>query len=336
MKIAAIAGPGVVAVVDAADPTPSDNYCLVKITVAPMCTEFKGFAKAKPNRFLGHEAAGVVVGVGPKARRAVGERVVVMPQNPCGECYLCLSGEYIHCPNVRDWKRICGCQDGRSTYAQFCIQQDWLCWPVPDDISDEHASMACCGLGPTFNACRLANVTADDTVIVSGLGPVGLGGVINATHLGARVIGVDVNPYRLALAKQLGAAGAIDPTADGARASILERTGGLGVDAVIDTAGSQDAVDFNIEVLRRKGQYAFVSWGGEFPVGKAVQKGLTVHGAWHWNHCKDGLAMRKVLRDNAAKLDQLITHRFGLSRIAEAFACQEAAQCAKVLLNPWE
>jgi len=336
MKVAAITGPGKAELVDVPDPTPADNYCLVKITAAPMCTEFHSLAGGKPTRSLGHEAAGVIVGVGPKARRAVGDRVVVMPQNPCGECYLCTSGEYIHCQHSRNWKEICGCEDGRATFAQYCIQQDWLCWPVPDDVSDEHAAMACCGLGPTFTACRLASVTGDDTVIVSGLGPVGLGGVINATHLGARVIGLDTNEYRLALAKDLGAAEAIDPTADGALDKIRDLTGGVGADAVVETANSPDAVQFSLDAVRRKGRVSFVSWGGDVPVRTIVAKGLTVHGAWHWNHFKYGREMLAVLRANATKLDRQITHRFGLSQIAEAFACQQEARCGKVVLNPWE
>ena len=259
-----------------------------------------------------------------------------MPQNPCGECYLCTAGDYIHCTHSRDWKVINGCETGRATFAQLCIQQDWLCWPIPDDISDEHASMACCGLGPTFNACRLMAVSGDDTVIVAGLGPVGLGGVINVTHLGARVIGLDVNPYRLALAKQLGAAETIDPTADGAMEKILELTGGVGADKVVETANSPDSVKFSVEAVRRKGQIAFVSWAGEVPVNRIVGKGLTVHGAWHWNHLTHGREMIGVIRANAAKLDKLITHRFGLSQIAEAFACQQTAQCGKVVMDPWK
>ena len=336
MKVAAVTGPGKAEVVEVPDPTVADNYCLVKITAAPMCTEFHGLAKGNPTHSMGHEAAGVIVDVGPRAGLAKGDRVVVMPQNPCGRCHLCLAGEHIHCQHPRKWKDICGCDDGRATFAQYCIQQDWLCWPIPDDISDEHASLACCGLGPTFNACRLMGVSGDDTVIVSGLGPVGLGGVINATHLGARVIGLDLSPYRLALARDLGAAEVIDPTAEGALDRILELTGGIGADKVIETANTAESVKFGAEAVRRKGQLAFVSWAGELPVRTIVAKGLRIHGAWHWNHQTHGRAMLGVLGANAAKFDRMITHRFGLTRIADAFACQESGQCGKVILDPWK
>ena len=65
--------------------------------------------------------------------------------------------------------------------------------PIPDGISYDHASMACCGLGPTFGAVQRAKLGPDDTLLITGLGPVGLGGVINGTHRGAKVIGVDTN-----------------------------------------------------------------------------------------------------------------------------------------------
>lgn len=336
MKVVAITPPGQADLMEVADPTPADNYCLIKITAAPMCTEFRGLATAKPTHSMGHEAAGVIVDVGPRASLAKGDRVVVMPQNPCGKCHLCLAGDYIHCQNPRKWQDICGYDEGRATFAQYCIQQDWLCWPVPDDVSDEHASLACCGLGPTFNACRQLGVTGDDTVIVSGLGPVGLGGVINATHLGARVIGLDVNPYRLGLAKELGAAETIDPTTEGALEKIRALTGGIGADKVIETANSVASVEFGAEAVRRKGKIAFVSWAGELTVRTIVAKGLSVYGAWHWNHQIHGRAMAGVLAANAAKFDRMITHRFGMSQIAEAFACQQSGQCGKVILDPWK
>ncbi|HMN60123.1 MAG TPA: hypothetical protein PJ988_07150, partial [Anaerolinea sp.] len=101
---------------------------------------------------------------------------------------------------------------GTAAYAQYLIKPDWLLLPIPEDISTEHAAMACCGLGPTFGAMQRLAVEAFDTLLICGLGPVGLGGVINAVRRGARVIGVESNPYRAQLALQLGAEIVLDPT----------------------------------------------------------------------------------------------------------------------------
>ena len=94
--------------------------------------------------------------------------------------------------------------------AQYLLKQDWMLLPIPDDMSYEHAAMACCGLGPTFGAFQTMGVDRYDTVLITGLGPVGLGGVINAVYRGARVIGVDANRYRAKLALELGASAVID------------------------------------------------------------------------------------------------------------------------------
>jgi L-iditol 2-dehydrogenase len=135
---------------------------------------------------FGHEAAGEVVEVAQKGAVRVGDRVVVMPQYPCGRCALCLRGEYIHCQSGLKTKELLGSEWGTDTYAQFVVKQDWLLVPIPDGMSYEHASMACCGFGPTFGGMELMAVDAFDTVLVTGLGPVGLGAVVNARHRGAR------------------------------------------------------------------------------------------------------------------------------------------------------
>lgn len=186
MKVVAITGPSQCALVDRPDPIVQDNYVRVKILAAPLCTEVGQYRAGQVTDCIGHEAAGEVVEVAQPGRVKVGNHVVVMPQNGCGVCDLCLAGEHIRCRNPRDPSAVTGSSTGRATYAQFCIQQDWLLYPVPDDVPIDHAAMACCGLGPTFHACQLMAVGAQDTVLISGLGAVGLGGLVNARVRGAR------------------------------------------------------------------------------------------------------------------------------------------------------
>ncbi len=83
-------------------PHAKDDWALVKNYVAPMCTEYKQHASGQLNHPLGHEAAGEVVEVAQPGKVNIGDRVVVMPQFPCGKCNLCLVGEYIHCQNIID------------------------------------------------------------------------------------------------------------------------------------------------------------------------------------------------------------------------------------------
>ncbi len=92
MKVAAITGERQCALVDRPDPAVKDNYVLIKILVAPMCTEYTAYRAGHASDTLGHEAAGEVVEDARPDRFQAGDLVVVMPQNGCGQCDLCLAG----------------------------------------------------------------------------------------------------------------------------------------------------------------------------------------------------------------------------------------------------
>ena len=188
MKKAVIAGKGQAALVDVPVPRPVRNWALIKVHAAPMCTECKAFLSGHRSEFLGHEAVGEVVALDQPGRVQVGDRVVVMPQYPCGVCELCVAGDYIHCQHNADFEEFTGSPEGRATYAQYLLKPDWLLPKIPDGVSYERAGLALCALGPSFGALAAMAVGAFDTVLITGAGPVGLGGVVNAKHLGARVI----------------------------------------------------------------------------------------------------------------------------------------------------
>lgn len=335
MKVGAIFGASQAGIVNKPDPKPKYEFTLVKVHTAPLCTEYKGFNQEGKSDSLGHEAAGEVVEIAQPGRVKMGDRVVVMPQYSCGKCPLCLKGDYIHCEHNLDVNAITGNTYCTATVAQFLVKQDWLLLPIPASMSYEHASMACCGLGPTFNAMQMMNVNAFDTVLITGMGPVGLGGVINGVFRGARVLGIESHPYRIKLAKELGAEQIIDPTDKDALKKVMDLTGGLGVDKSIDTSGVPEAKSFLIQAARRKGQVAFVGWSGQIDVNTIIGKGLTIHGAWHWN-LTDTPLMMKLIGKSEALLDKMITHTFPMSRIQEAFELQLTGNCGKVILYPWK
>ena len=160
MKKATICGERQAKVVNVPDPRAKENWVVVKVHTAPMCTEYKTFLKGDAMDQLGHEAAGEVVETAQPCCVSKGDRVVVMPLFPCGRCPLCLAGEYIHCRNGHDFAQVHGTLDGSATMAQYLLKQDWTLVPIPDGISYDHASMACCGLGPTLGAMQIMHVEA--------------------------------------------------------------------------------------------------------------------------------------------------------------------------------
>ncbi len=337
MKKAIIESERLGSIVEVPDPEPKDNWAVVKIHSAPMCTEYKGFEAGRTSASLGHEAAGEVVAVAQPGRVQVGDRVAVMPQYPCGTCSLCVSGEYIHCENSVNFKDFMGTPEGKGTYAQYIVKPDWILPKIPEDVSYDHGAMACCGLGPTYGAFQRMDLSAYDTVLITGLGPVGLGGVINAAYRGARVIAVDAVAYRRDKALELGADTVLEPN-DRALEEIKELTGGIGVDCAVDCSGNPAAHRLGIDAVKRKGKLVFVGQCSQDTVirisSDMIRKGISLIGSWHYN-LVDYPKLLNVIRATSDKLEQLITHRFPMSRVQEAWELQLTGQCAKVILDPW-
>lgn len=328
VKAVAMQEPGRPVLIDRPDPVPADDFVVVQIKATPICTEYKLQASGAVTDALGHEAAGEVVAVARPGRVRVGDRVAVMPQTWCGRCALCLAGDYIHCERA---PRV-----ATPTYAQYVRKQDALLVPIPDGLSYAHGAMACCGLGPTFGAMRRLGVRAPDSVLITGLGPVGLGGVINAAACGARVIAVEGQPYRARLACALGAAAVIDPRDPQALTQIRDLTGG-GADHGIDCSGSAPAQRLLLDAVRRRGNVAFIGEAGDLTLSVSrdlLRKGLTLHGCWHYN-LADTPRVMALIAELGAQLDRLITHTFPMSRVAEAWALQAGGACGKVVLDPW-
>ena len=256
MKRAAITGAKTTLLLDTPIPRPKEDWVLVKILAVPLCTEYKNWLNG--SEYHGHEAAGEVVEVSRPGKVKVGDRVVVMPGSPCGKCALCISGEYIHCQNNYNPAEVSGLQHGGDTHVQYLIKQDWLLVPIPEGISYERASLACCGLGPTFGAMENFGVASTDTIMITGGGPVGLVGVINAKFRGARTILVEQLAYRQQKAKELGADLVLDPTDPAIKSKILQYTGEIGVDACLETSGTLEAQRLCIDVTKRRGHIALI------------------------------------------------------------------------------
>lgn len=339
MKKVIIAGTRRAEVVDVPDPTPVADWVVVKVHTAPMCTEYKRFLSGERTDFLGHEAAGEVVAVASSSRLKVGDRVVAMPLYGCGKCDLCVAGDYIHCEHTADFARFYEPSgEGRATYAQYLLKQDWLLPKIPDGVSYDHAGLACCGLGPSFGAMQLMQVSAFTTILITGAGPVGLGALVNALFRNARPIVVEPNPYRAERARQMGALAVLDPTDAHIVEQIKDLTEGRGVDCALDCSGNVKAQRLAIDATRCKGKVSFI---GECMDELAIRispdmirKGLTLIGAWHYNLSNFPGVMQVIQR--SPLIDQLVSHVFPMSQAQAALECSTSQESAKIILHPWE
>ena len=281
---------------------------------------------------------GEVAEVAQPCKVKPGDRVVVQPQYPCGECALCIAGDYIHCQDCRNFADFTGSREGSATYAQYLLKPSWLLSPIPDGMPYEKAGLAICGLGPSMGAFDAMAVSAFDTVLVTGLGPVGLGGVVNARFRRARVIGVDSVGYRVDKAMAMGAAAVFDPADEDIVKRIQALTDGRGVDCALDCSGTVAAERLCLDATRRKGKVAFVGECGDDLTIRVspdlIRTGITIIGSWHYNL---NLYPRivKVIQESPI-LDLLISHVMPMSRIQDAFELCASHETAKVILKPWE
>ena len=335
MKKAIIVGERQAALLDVPDPQPVGDWALVKVHVAPMCTEYKAFVSGRRSLFLGHEAVGEVVAIAQPGRVKVGDRVVVMPQYPCGICELCVAGDYIHCEHAVDFNAFTGSPEGRATYAQYLLKPDWLLPKIPDGMSYEQAALALCALGPSFGALNAMAANCFDTVLITGAGPVGLGGVVNAKHLGARVIVAEAIRYRAAWAQKLGADAIVSPADDNALEQIRTLSGGEGVDVALDCAGVVDAQRLCIDAVRRRGQVTFVGECND-PLAirvspDMIRKGLVIRGSWHYNLTLYPRILRVIQESPAAF--ELISHVLPMSQVQAALELSASHQCAKIMFE---
>jgi len=230
----------------------------------------------------GHEAAGIVEAVGSEVRTVKpGDAVVTCLSAYCGHCEYCVTGRMSLCLGG-DTRRAPGDaarlsrSDGSavnqmlnlSAFAEQMLIHEHACVKINPDMPLDRAAIIGCavttGAGTIFNACK---VTPGETVVVVGCGGVGLATINAAKIAGAgRIIAADPIPEKRALAMKLGATDAIDATAEGAAATIMEMTKG-GVDHAIEAVGRPASAQLAVNVLRRGGTATIL---GMMPLAEKV------------------------------------------------------------------
>ena len=343
---------------------PADG-ALLKVEVAGICgTDVKMYAKPPfPDPvIMGHENIGVIVRAGAEftTRQGVGkgDRVFVEHYVGCMKCEWCRIGEYRHC-ELTDWRtnpdaRRYGYTTSDNPFHLWggFAQYLYLPWnavlhKIPDGVSPELAGIAT----PLSNGIEWALFSAgvgyDSTVLIQGPGQQGLSQTVACKQAGASLIivtGTTRDAARLELAKRLGADAVIDVQTEDPLARIMELTGGKGLDVVLDcTSGAGTApVMLGIDALKRREGTLLIQ--GElaafpdFPVKKVTEKSITIKSARGHSFRACELAV-KQLASGRFPLQELVTHRFGLSdvdRAIRAVGGEAGEDVVHVSLLPWE
>ena len=282
----------------------------------------------------GHEAAGVVVDTGPETRTAAGTRGVIYLMDFCGECRSCALGFTNQCTNKRG--DIGFNKDGG--YGPYILVNENVFFPTGDEVPLAEATMLLDVMGTTGHAIRRGLRLREDvrSVGIAGAGPVGLGALAMARILlGSEIIVVisDLSPYRLDLARRLG--GKVVDLREKTLAQGLEEHGLDEVDLAIDTSGKGAARQSYLNVLSKRGVLVCAGHGEGLSLDVSrdlIAPERAVLGSEYF--CYDEFRSNlEILRDDLPYLGQIITHRFAVRDIREAFEIFFRGETGKVLVE---
>lgn len=282
-------------------------------------------------KIAGHEPCGEIVECGPGLRRfREGDRVIVYHISGCGVCNDCRRGFMISCTS--EYRRAYGWQrDGGM--AQFMLAEEKDLVHLPDALSYTDGAQVACGFGTVYEAITKIGVSGTDAVLVTGLGPVGLAALMLAKACGAqRLIGVEVNAERRALALELGLADTVLEPGDHALGAIRDVTGGHGCEKVIECSAADAARRLAIQATRKWGSCAFVGEGNccNFePSPDLIHDQKTLVGSWVTSIWRMEELVEQLVRWGLHP-ERLVTHRFALDDVAAAYELMAAGSCGKV------
>lgn len=221
----------------------------------------KGAEGYIPGMVAGHEPCGVIVEEGEGLRRfKKGDRVIVYHISGCGVCNDCRRGYYISCKSP--FRRAYGWQRNGGM-APYILAEEKDLIALPDELTYKDGAQVACGFGTVYEAIEKIGISGNDAVLVTGLGPVGLAALMLARAMGANhLIGVEMNPYRIELAKKLNLVDEVFAPGEDTLQQILNVTGGHGVERAIDCSANDAGRQLAIRATREWGRIAFVGEGG--------------------------------------------------------------------------
>jgi len=319
-------------------PTPGYGQVLLRVGASTICgsdvraiyREHLGSGPEGYNDVIaGHEPAGQVVPVGPGTKGLdVGDRVALYHISGCGQCSECVKGYFISCTSTQrsayGWQRDGG-------HADYLLAEENTCVRLPDYLSYVDGACVACGFSTAYESLVRLELSGQDNLLITGLGPVGLAAGLLAKKLGAKpVYGTDPAGERAQLALELGAVDDILSPDELAGAKAGSFT------AAVDCSGSAPGRRTALTALDRWGRMAFVGEGGEinFDVShEVIHRQITLIGSWVTSVGR----MRQLLdRLVAWELhpEVVVSDRFDLDHAATAYELVDAGKSGKAALIP--
>ncbi|HEY3853440.1 MAG TPA: alcohol dehydrogenase catalytic domain-containing protein [Verrucomicrobiae bacterium] len=333
-------GPGNVEIRDVAEPQPADNQVKIAVSYCGICGTdlhvFNDTFRNFPPVILGHEFCGRVVERGRGASSVnEGERFTVLGASTvtCGKCVYCRQGEFMFCPERR------GMGHGvNGAFAPYVVARPDQLFKLPDELPDAEGALCEPFAAAVHAVCELTQLRLGDVAVVSGSGPIGLLclKILAAQGVKTIVLGTSQDKSRLAKAKELGAALAVDVELQDPIEIVKSETDGFGADVVFECAGAAASARTCFEVVRPLGSYTQVGHFGrnvELNFDKVAFKQLRVNGSVGYT-AATWTRMLKMLSAGDIKLGDMISHQLPMSEWTQGFKACEDKSALKVLLDP--
>jgi L-idonate 5-dehydrogenase len=294
MKAAIIHAPRDLRIEEAESPAMGPRDVTVRIRAGGICGSDLhyyshggfGAVRLRQPMILGHEIAGEVMEVGAEVTRVrPGEQVAVNPSQPCGHCKFCLQGQPNHCLDMRFYGSAMRMPHMHGGFREVLVCTEAQAVPVPAGIPLSTAAFAE-PLSVCLHAARRAGPLMGQRVLVTGSGPIGALAIMVARHAGAReVIATDITDAPLAIARQIGAAAALNTLSDPEALSRFKADKGI-FDTVFEASGSAIALAGAFEVTRPGGVIVQLGLGGgemTLPINMLVSKEINLRGTFRFH-----------------------------------------------------
>jgi 2-desacetyl-2-hydroxyethyl bacteriochlorophyllide A dehydrogenase len=309
---------------------PAAGEVVVRVAASGLCgTDYRIWSGDRPVAYplvMGHEFIGEVAAVGAGAEGLrPGQRVAVEPNFSCGTCPLCREGNRNLCLS-----RTALGIDVHGGFAEEARLPARCCWPAPAGVSDDQLMLAE-PLAVVVRAVRRGEVRAGESAAVLGVGALGLLAIQVLKARGLRVLAVGRTSRRNELARTLGADDFTTTEVGGGVAAARVFSGREGVDVVIETAGTARAVEQALELAHPGGRVVLTGLPHESSTVNffsVVRREIRIVGSMIYR--EEFPEAVRFLADGTVRATPLITHRFPLERIQDAFAAHQSPEAIKV------
>ena len=331
MKAYTYINKGEFALIDKPKPTiiePTD--AIVRVTLGSICSsdlhiKHGSVPRAVPGITVGHEMVGIVEQLGAEVKGvSVGDRVTVNVETFCGECFYCKHGYVNNCTSPHGgWALGCRIDGGQTEYVRVPLAEQGLN-RIPDSVSDEQALFVGDVLATGFWATRISEITEEDTVLIIGAGPTGICTLLCVMlKQPKRIIVCEQSEERRNFVKQH-YPNVLLTTPDECEDFVKNNSDHGGADRVLEVAGGKDTFQLAWRTARPNAIVTVVALYNEaqtLPLPDMYGKNLTFKtGGVDGCDCEEVL---QLIEEGKIDTTPLITHRFPLSRIAEAYSLFE-------------